>query len=248
MSDYTLHHGDCLEVLRTLPDSSVDAVVTDPPYSISSGGRTAMKGIFNQLRNTKIGMSGGIFDLDPKKSQSGLFFHTPDFTEWMPLLYRVMKSDSDIYAMVNAKNMGAMLSALISAGFGFHNILVWDKQGATANRWYMQRCEYIVYGWKGRARTINNPGMSNLISISPKRGGREHPTEKPVRLMQTLIEQSTDPGALVLDPFMGSGATGQGCMASGRRFIGIERDAGYFEIAQERIADAADPLRHMASA
>ena len=78
--------------------------------------------------------------------------------------------------------------------------------------------------------------------------GKLHPTQKPLALLEYLVRTYTDPGDTVLDFTMGSGTTGHACMNLGRAFIGIERNAAYFAIAQERIADAASPLRHMEAA
>ncbi|NTG73276.1 site-specific DNA-methyltransferase [Agrobacterium rhizogenes] len=156
------------------------------------------------------------------------------------------KTMSGIFAADNYANNGQLVMATVPfpammnalhAGFQFHNLLVWDKVSPTANRWYMKNLEFTLYLWKGRARTINNPSSKQLI-----RGGVDketsHPTEKPVYLMEEYILNSSAHGETVLDPFMGSGTTGVACVKTGRKFIGIEIDPIYFELACERIRDA----------
>ncbi len=99
----------------------------------------------------------------------------------------------------------------------------------------MQAAEYILLFRKGAARNINNMGTKTVISVPNIIGTKDHPTEKPVELMRIFIENSSDSGNIVLDPFMGSGSTGVACMETGRRFIGIEIDETYFRKAHARI-------------
>jgi site-specific DNA-methyltransferase (adenine-specific) len=121
------------------------------------------------------------------------------------------------------------------AGFQFVNLLAWRKQNKTPNRYYMKQLEFILLLRKGRARSINNMGTGNCLDVPNIIGKKTHPTEKPVELMQILVENSSQPGETVLDPFMGTGSTGVACVNTGRGFIGMELDQGYFEIARRRI-------------
>lgn len=119
-------------------------------------------------------------------------------------------------------------------GFKFHNLLVWDKVTGTPNRWYMKNCEFTGLFYKGPAQAINDCGSMSLIRY-PHQDESEHPTEKPVSLMEHYILNSTQPGQLVIDPFMGSGSTGVAAVRAGRAFIGIELDEGHFNTALGRI-------------
>jgi site-specific DNA-methyltransferase (adenine-specific) len=94
----------------------------------------------------------------------------------------------------------------------------------------MKSCEMILYFWKGRAKTINNPSSNQIISI-PSLKQQEHPTAKPSELFIHLIENSSNTGDLVLDPFLGSGACGVAAIRSRRKFIGIEIEPKYFDLA-----------------
>ena len=217
----TLYLGDCRDILPTL--GKVDAVVTDPPYRLTSGG------------NTPGGMKGGWLD---NYSNNGEV--VPCDIEWAEiaaLCFAACKADADAYLMANDKNLLEAGKAAQEAGFGLHNILVWDKVSATANRWYMKNCEYVLYLWRGRARRINDAGSKQLIRC-PQVDESDHPTEKPIPLMAHYIGNSTERGGLILDPFMGSGTTGVAAVQMGRKFIGIEREPKYFDIACRRIEDA----------
>lgn len=135
-----------------------------------------------------------------------------------------------------------MLVEAEKAGFGFHNMLVWDKGTATPNRWYMKNCEFTGFFFKSPAKFINDCGAKQLINCPQvdvsgqfAEDGHSHATEKPVALMQHYIEQSSDVGDLILDPFMGSCSTGVACIRAGRKFIGIEKNERFFNMSVKRI-------------
>jgi site-specific DNA-methyltransferase (adenine-specific) len=220
--NYTLYLGDCLEIMKEL--EQVDAVITDPPYKLSSGG------------NTGVGLNRNFTAL-PDYDNGGELFKTPEFSEWMTAVYNCLNPDADFYTMTNDKNMEEMLSEARKASFGLHNIITWDKGTKITNRWYMKQTEFILYFWKGKAKTINNPGNSNIVAF-PTVKGKTHIAEKPVCLMNYLLANSSKPTDTILDPFMGSGTTGVACAQLGRKFIGIEIDPDYFEIARKRIETA----------
>lgn len=119
------------------------------------------------------------------------------------------------------------MSEMRRVGFDLHNLLVWEKDNAVTNRWYMKNCEYVILGRKGPAKKINNCGSKTVHKFKNPRP-KVHPTEKPVDLMRLYVENSTSPGDLVFDPFAGSGSTGVACMETGRRFLGVEMDHQYY--------------------
>lgn len=116
-------------------------------------------------------------------------------------------------------------------------MLVWDKRTATANKWYMKNCEFTVFVSKGRAFFINDCGSKQLI-CAPIVMNATHPTEKPVEVMAHYIANSTQRGDMVLDPFMGSGTTGVAASKLRRRFLGIEKDRDYFDLACRRVEES----------
>ena len=225
-TDIQLIHGDCLEKMRDIPDNSVDCVITDPPYKLTSGG---CKGKLNIVFNKT----------DYKGTSSGKMFEIPNFSCWMENCYRILKDGTHFYCMTNDKNMYDILKSANNVGFKEVNILVWKKYMHTPLPYYMKNIEFIVLFRKGKARKINNTGSYTLIeNIKGIYGNKVHPSEKPNKLMEYLIENSTDKKDLILDPFMGSGTAGVSCINTNRRFIGIEKDDDYFEIAQKRIGGA----------
>jgi len=220
----SLYLGDCREILPTL--GKADLVVTDPPYLLTSGGDTVSR------RSLGGWLGGAAYGNNGKPVACEI-----SWPEIMQLLFAALKDDSDAYVMANDKNVNQALNAAALADFGFHNLLVWDKRNAVANRWYMKNCEFVLYLWKGKAKAIRFPGSAQLCSI-PNRPDAEHPTSKPAELMAHFIANSSEVGATILDPFMGVGSTGVAAARRARGFVGIEIEKEYFEIACRRISDA----------
>lgn len=219
-----IYLGDCLELIRQIPDNSIDLVVTDPPYKIITGGD-----------------SGGKNSIRPKGMLSGdrkLFTYqnniTPDL--WMPELHRVLKNESHCYIFTNSLNMQTMLNTALAVGFKLHNILVWEKNNCTPSQFYMKNCEYVLFLRKGKAKWINNIGESKTVHYFKNIvGNKLHPTQKPVDLLEFYINNSSSVGDVVLDPFVGSGSTCIAAKNTQRHYIGFELDDKYFKIAKSRI-------------
>jgi len=226
-----IYNSDCLTVLNNIKTNSIDCLITDPPYKIVEGGKTITKsscsGMLRPAKHddkTDIGLDNG-----------KLFKHCDiEFKEWLPEIYRVLKDGTDAYIMTNARNLKQLWIEAEKIGFKFHNILVWEKDTNTPNRWYMQSLEFILYLFKPPAKIIKNPGTKNIFKIRSVKN-RKHPTQKPIELMKIMIENSTSENDTVIDPFMGSGSTGVACKHLNRNFIGIELDEKYFKIAEKRI-------------
>ena len=246
--------------LKEIPDSSVDLVVTDCPYHIISGGCTSgaygnPSGILNHdVKKTKHGnhlykenskhvsLCGILNDYDQTTytKQGKLFkYNEIKFSEWLPEVYRVLKDGTHCYIMINARNLAKLQTEAEKVGFKFQQLLVWYKNNATPNRYYLNACEFILMLRKGKARNINNMGTKNILEINNIIGNKKHPTEKPVELMKILVENSSSRGGVVLDLFMGSGSTGVACKELYRDFIGIEIDEKYYNIALDRINRAS---------
>lgn len=226
-----LINGDCLEVLKEIPSESVDLLVTDCPYKITTGGSTIepksneMHGVLERRSEDKLVKKGKIF----KNNDI-------EFSEWLPEVYRVLKDDSHAYIMINPRNLKELWEECEKVGFKFQQLLVWDKQNVIANHYYMNAYELILMVRKGKAKDINDMGTSNLLRV-PNVRHKEHPTEKPVELMKILIRNSSNEGDVVLDPFMGVGATCIACKRLKRDFIGVEIDKEYFDIANKRLKE-----------
>lgn len=219
----TLYFGDARDVLPAI--SGVKAVVTDPPYRVTSGGFGDLEGGFSGWIKDSYDNKGAIVTCDI------------EWHEWLTLLPATMAEDAHAYIFSNDRNLQVAREAAESAGLQFHRLLVWDKKTALPNRWYQQICEFVLFMRKGKAFQINDCGSKSLVSIF-QRDETKHPTEKPVELCQHYIENSTAPGDLVLDPFLGSGTTGVAAARAGRSFIGIEFEEAWFDVACRRIEKA----------
>lgn len=209
-----------MNIVKTIPDNSIDLVVTDPPYKCISGGKPHKKGQPSGMLSKN---DGKIFDHNDIAPE-----------EWMPEIYRILKDRTHCYIMTNVLNMEKYLSVAKEAGFQVHNILVWKKNNVTPNRWYMKNGEFTLFLRKGKAKVINNIGSKMVHDIPNIIGKKSHPTEKPVELMKLYIENSSICGDVVLDPFMGSGSTGEAAIMANRKFLGCEID-DYFWKAKKRI-------------
>ena len=222
MDKIKLKQGDSLELLKEIPDCSIDLIVTDPPYRCISWGRAGKR---NQPSGILTKNDGKLFDHNNVKA-----------SDFFPELYRVLKDDAHCYVMVNLLNLQDFMNAAFQAGFKIHNLLIWRKNNATPNRWYMKNCEFTLFFYKGKAKPIRNCGSKQCHYFSNIVGRNQHPTEKPVELMEYYILNSCCENDIVLDPFMGSGSTAVACVNTGRHFIGMELDQKYFDIAANRIA------------
>lgn len=219
----SVYLGDCREIVPTLP--KVDLVATDPPYLLTSGGTPPDRA--NTFRGWlgTYGNSGEVVQCDIT------------WPEIMRVAFDAMAPDADAYFMANDKNVNLAWNAAIEAGFSVHNLLVWDKGTAVMNRWYMKSVEFVLYVWKGRAKMIRDPSSKQIVAV-PNARDEGHPTVKPVELMAHFIRNSSDFGQTVLDPFMGIASTGSAAVSLGRKFIGIEIEPKYFDIACRRVSDA----------
>ncbi|MBT2130102.1 DNA-methyltransferase [Aliiroseovarius lamellibrachiae] len=216
--------GDCREVLPLL-DEQADMLFCDVAYKLTSGG-----GAHQSM--------GGIFAKD-RYDNSGLLMEVPAWEELGGPFLRACRPDADAYIMTNDKNLFRAGMAFEGAGWKFHNLLVWNKIRATRNQWYMKNLEFTIYLWKGKAAPINDCGSMQLFTLNAKKE-TEHPTEKPVDLIDQYIRNSSNQGDLVLDPMMGSGAALVAAMQSGRRSVGIEINPKWFKVAVERVARAVE--------
>ena len=141
-----------------------------------------------------------------------------------------------MYVMTNLLNLNELMMIGVENGFMIHNLLVWEKNNVTPNRWYMKNCEYIIFFRKGKAKPINNMSSKTVHQFNNTRE-RIHPTQKPVELMSLYINNSSEVGDVVLDPFMGSGSTAVASILNNRNYIGFELDKEYFDSCLNRIQE-----------
>ena len=219
---------DCLEMLKKFPDEYVNLIITDPPYKTTARGGS--------------GNSGGM--CKKKEFNSGKVFKHNDIkpSDYIPEFYRILKNGSHCYIMSNHKNLQEILNTATNCGFHFIKCLIWDKGNKIMGQYYMSQFEYILFFRKGRGVKINNCGTSDILSIPNKKtkdenGNNLHDTEKPVELMKILIENSSKENDIILDPFLGIGASALACIDNNRKFIGIELDKKYYDISKTRIEE-----------
>lgn len=244
----TLYRGDALAVLRELPDASVDAVVTDPPYS--SGG---------QFRGDREGRTGSKYVNENLATFRSLADFTGDnrdqrgFAYWCALwlgeALRVTRSGGLLMMFTDWRQLPAVTDSVQAGGWIWRGIVPWHKPNARvfAGR-ITNACEYVAWGSNG---ALPNPqdggvGLPGFYSVSFPRE-RDHQAQKPLEVMRGLVGCLGDNQA-VLDPFMGSGTTGVAAMIERQRFVGIELDPTHCATAERRIRTAAlraepDPIQ-----
>lgn len=223
--------GDCLEVLRELPDGCVDAVVTDPPYS--SGGQFRADRVKPTAEKYLSGSScAPSFSHDNKDQRTWMIW----CERWMTESLRVLRSGGLALSFIDWRQLPAMTDVFQLSGVVWRGVFPWVKTNARpVPGGFSAMSEFAVWGTKGPTYVKDRYAKGVVVESAPR--DRVHQTQKPVAALSHCIDVSA-PGGLVLDPFAGSGTTGVACMNTGRRFIGIELDAGYCGIARERIAKA----------
>ena len=194
-----LWHGDCREILPTLPEC--DLICTDPPYGIGASSGVGKYGVMKW---------GG--DNDKKWDEE-----TPP--QWLLLLMLEKAKNHVIFG-------GNYFSLPPS-----RNFMVWDKGAGFKNRTFAE-CEFAWCSWDENAKVLTRDPLA-----ARDYDGKEHPTQKPVKVIEWCISHSPE-SATICDPFMGSGTTGVAAHNLGKAFTGIERERKYFDIACERIARA----------
>ena len=218
-----LYNGDCLEVMKNLPTSSVDLVVTDPPYDVHAG-----KG-------------GGAFG--NRKAFSEIQFISNGFSnEVLDELCRVMKK-INCYFFCSQKQITPLLDYFVKDNKYNYNLLTWQKTNPVpaCNNKYLSDTEYCLFFREKGVKVYGSSSTKHTYYLQPMNVKDKklysHPTIKPLNIIENLIINSSLRGGVVLDCFMGSGTTGVACKKLGRSFIGCEINEEYFKIAERRIND-----------
>jgi len=216
---------DCLEGMKLIPDKSVDCIFSDIPYLCSQGGCNGWLKYGEKNNPEKLALlkNGKIFENNNILPQS-----------YLPDLFRILKDQGHIYLMTNSIHLSEIETEMKKQGFLTNNILVMIKNNAVINQWYMKNCEFTIFSRKGGAKPLNNCSIKTAIKITMP-SDKQHETQKPLSYVQTLIENSTQEGNIILDPFMGSWTTARACKDLGRNFIGFEISEKYCKIGEERL-------------
>ena len=241
MSEVKLFQGDCLTIMQDLIDDNVkvDLVLTDPPYNVSSKNKSTK---VRELKGRKP-MNYYYGDWDNMERQEFL-----DFTKsWLTLAIDLLREGGAIISFFSKEDVNYLGWVGEDMGMKTKTIFTWHKTNPVPSLRkvnYLSSCEYAWVGAKGDVKWTFNfkqqKEMHNFYETPNKTiyGKTEHPTEKPLNLIEHLVEIHSNEDDCVLDCFMGSGTTGVACHQTNRNFIGIELEPKYYEIAKERIKEA----------
>jgi site-specific DNA-methyltransferase (adenine-specific) len=243
MSDIEIVQGDCLEVLATVDDGSVDLVFADPPYFLSkSGGTTCRSG-------ERANVDKGEWDIPTTVEEMHEFNR-----RWIAACLGALRPTGSIWICGTYHNVGSCLFACQQLGARVLNLVTWKKSSPPPNlgcRTLTHSCEHLVWASRGDAphkfdyRAMRaGPGagrqLRDLWEFGRPRPGEtalgKHPTQKPEALVERVLMACTTPGDLVLDPFAGSGTTAAVARRTGRRCVAIERDPAWADVARARVA------------
>lgn len=224
-----LYNDDCLNILKNIPDSTVDLIVTDPPYEM---GKISSGGTINNIAK----LNKSLKSLEDADIISGYDIETFN-TEFI----RVMR-EINIYLWCNKAQIPKYFDFYVNKHKCTFDILCWHKSNAlpTYSNKYLTDTEYLLYFRKGKGKCFpkcyEDAKTYYISSINYKdKKLYKHPSIKPLDLTEKIISNSSKENQVVLDPFMGSGTTGVACKHLHRNFIGIELNKQYFDIAKNRI-------------
>ena len=258
----TLYEGDCLEVVPTLPERSIDVIFADPPYNLSNGGITCHAG-------RMVSVDKGEWDKSKGTEADHAFT-----TEWLKACRRVLKDDGTIWVSGTLHNIYSIGFAMQQLGYKLLNEVCWFKPNASPNlscRYFTHSHETVIWAAKSKEskHKFNYQLMKQIAGgkqmrsvwidievgdqpqdiwsiITPSREEKKygkHPTQKPIALLERIILASSDPGDAILDPFTGSSTTGVAAIRQRRSFIGIDNDVGFLEVSVNRLKEEEENIR-----
>ena len=250
MKNYRLYHDDCLKILETIPENTFDMIFADPPYMLSNGGITCQNGQVVSVNKGKWDESQG-FEQDFE-------FHK----KWLSSCKRVLKKNGTLWISGTYHSIYSCGFAMQLLGYHILNDISWFKPNASPNmccRYFTASHETLIWARKDKKtkHTFNyelmkngdfssdfikkpNTQMRSVWAIgTPKKSEKtfgKHPTQKPLDLLERIILASTNEGDLILDPFMGSATTGVAALKHNRKFVGIEKEKEFVELAEKRLS------------
>ena len=249
--DFTLYQANCLDILNSMPENSVDMIFADPPYLLSNGG-------FSVHAGQRVSVNKGEWD-----KSHGLKKDFEFHLSWIEAAHRVLKPEGTLWISGTYHSIYQCGFALQVSKFHILNDIAWFKPNAAPNlscRFFTASHETLVWARKDKyAKHVFNydmmkngewtedalkkPGlqMRSVWSMgTPKPGEKKfgkHPTQKPIELMRRIILASTNKNALIVDPFTGSSTTGLAATVNGRRYIGIDLEQKYLDLSIKRFED-----------
>lgn len=228
---YKIVNGDSFELLKKLPEDSVNHLISDPPYNISKANN------FHTMEG-RAGIDFGEWD-------KGF-----DLTGWIEDAVRAVKQGGNIIIFNAWRNLPLISDELEKHGCEVKNVCRWVKNNPmprNRDRLYITDYEYFIWAVKkpkGKEKWIFNRNEDEpyvrpeyKTGLTPKSERHGHPTAKPVELLSQIIKRHTAEGDIILDPFMGAGSTGVASLMNGRMFVGMELDEDFFKICNERLEE-----------
>jgi site-specific DNA-methyltransferase (adenine-specific) len=218
--------ADCFDFLATIPDGTVDCVVTDPAYSgmnqHMSFGHGRIVGDYSSADNEKWFEE---FQDDPQT-----------FLRLLNELNRVLRDDRHLYIMFDSFSL-LSLGHLVREVFNVKNLIVWDKVNLGMGHYFRRRHETIVFACKGKRR-LSRRDLTDVWAIK-RMHKADYPTQKPVELFAKMLEGSVEPGMTVCDPFCGSGSSALAALRAGCNFVGCDISDKAVELARRRCSELA---------
>ena len=230
---YRLYNGDCFKILEAFPSETFDMIFADPPYMLSNGGITCQNGKMVSVNKGKWDKSKGI--------EEDFEFHK----KWLALCKRLLKPNGTLWVSGTYHSIYTCGFAMLLLDYHILNDISWFKPNASPNlscKYFTASHESLIWARKNKnaKHYFNYEAMKNgnfAKDFIKKKIFGKHPTQKPLALLERIIEASTQEGDLILDPFMGSGTTGVAAIKLNRRFVGIDVEKEYFDLAEKRIRD-----------
>lgn len=236
MTRVRLSVGDALDLLRSLPSDSIDLITTDVAYE-------------SLEKHRAVGTTTRLKESDSSSNEWFEIFRNDKFPEFFVESYRVLKRNAHLYFFCDGETSRVATPVGESAGFKMWNEIVWVKTKGVVSAdnleredlrigmgyHYRRTKEYVLMFEKGKLK-VADLGVPDVLPFPAVRNG--YPTEKPVELHKVLISQSTKPGEIVLDPFMGSGSAGEAAVRLGRSFVGGDLKEKAVEISRRRLLGA----------
>lgn len=233
-----LYLGDCIEVMSKLEKNSIDLIFADPPYFLSNDGVSIKSGKI-------VSVNKGEWDKKENYKDLNVFTHS-----WLKKCHELLKFGGSIWVSGTYHNIFDIERNMKKIGFKIINIVIWQKSDPPPliyKNKFRFSYEFIIWAKKGGKHYFNYNEMYNIfrkemsdvwlldaVQMTEKKHGY-HPTQKPEALLERIIKATSKEGDIVLDPFLGSGTTCFVAKKLKRRYIGIEKDEAYFQIAKKRI-------------
>lgn len=250
-----IYQGDCIKILNEKIDSeSIDLIYADPPYNLSGKGLRWI-----EKNNERRKKSGGNYYM--MKEEWDMFEESAyqKFSiAWLKECKRALKPGGSIYVSCTYHNVGDLLVIMKNLGLKCLNVIVWEKTNPHPNltrRMFTHASEFVLYFAKGKNWVFNYDEMKKFSGngkqlkdvwkfplcqgkerVKGPNGRAAHPTQKPEALLERLIRASSKPGDLVLDPFLGTGTTAVVAERLDRKWIGIENNKKYVDMAKKRLS------------